>query len=264
MQWRRFRLLNERELKLTNDAVRRVLATWADVWMHASKLVEGDCAVACEARKTAVFRDSDHWLGVDDADVQAVWICVPEHLRADLATNLFGERAGHGEARSELLPAITDAALRALAELLMNEIGSQGSADPAMLSASPPAREVWARGSGAVVYELRVGDVVCGIVLGEAWVSQVLAPFKQAPRRMPAPSDPRAGLEKCRVRLAVWAGQAEVELGLLHTLAPGDVVNVDLTVDQPMRVSVEGADSGRRVFLGRVGNRKAVQFGPQH
>ena len=260
MEWRRFRLLNERELKLAGDAVRRALATWAEAWIHASKLVEGNCVVACEARKTTVFRESDHWLGIDDADAASVWICVPGHLHADLATNLFGERAGHSEAKSELLPAITDAALRSLAGLLMREIGGEGGADHAMRSASQPAKDVWARGSGAVACELRIGDVVCGIVFGEAWVNKALAPFKQARRPMPALSDPRLGLEKCRVRLAVWAGRAEVELGLLHTLAPGDVVKVDLTVDRPMQVSVEGADSGRHVFLGRVGNQKAVQF----
>jgi len=259
MQWRRFRLLNERELRLAGDAVGRALATWAETWMHAPSLGEIRCGVACDARRTTLFRESDHWLGARETDAPLAWICVPDPLRAGLARNLFGERASHGEGKSELLPAVADAALRSLLQLL---VAQDGAVDRPAPSVSQPSRGVWTRGSGAIVCEFRIGEVVLGVVLAEAWVRKALAPFKQVRQRVPMPSDPRLGLESLNVRLGVWAGSAEVELGLLQSLAPGDVVKVDLAVDRPMRVSVEGSDSGRRVFLGRVGDRKAVVFVP--
>ena len=261
MEWRRFRLLNERELRLAGEALGRALAPWAEAWMHTPNLGEVRCIIACDARRTTLFRESDHWLDARETDAPLAWICVPDSQRAGLARNLFGERTSHGEGKSALLPAVADAALRALLELLAAQ-GGDGAVDRPAPSVSQPTREVWTRGSGAIVCELRIGEGVLGIVLAESWVRRALAPFKQARRRMPTPSDPRLGLESLSVRLAVWAGSAEVELGLLQSLAPGDVVKVDLAVDRPMRVSVEGSDSGRRVFLGRVGDRKAVVFVP--
>ena len=61
------------------------------------------------------------------------------------------------------------------------------------------------------------------------------------------------GLGTQRVAMELWAGAAEIELGDLQSLKPGDVVVLDMKVDEPMKVAVDGTILPRRAYLGRYG-----------
>jgi hypothetical protein len=262
MDWRSFRLLNDRELRLTGDVVRRALSSWSADWMNAGELDEVRCVVACERPKAAMCRESDPWLGAGGADGVQAWICVTESLRATLERQLFGEQAGRGVKKSNLIPTVLEAALRSLLELLVAASGEQKPPERPVSSDAHPPAQVWERGSGAIACVARFAELTLEVVLAEAWGRKLFPTVSPARRRLPAPVDRRMCLESCRARLTVWAGSAAIELGQLQTLATGDVVKLDLRIDTPMRVDVDARDSGRRVFLGFAGDRKAIQFGP--
>lgn len=262
MDWRPFRLLNDRELNLASDVVRRVLASWSADWMDAGEPGEVRCVAACDHANTTLSRESDTWLVAGGAHGAYAWICVSDSLRATLERRLFGDQAGRGVRKSKLIPAVLESALRSLLELLVAASGEQKPPERRVSQDAHPPAQVWERGSGALACVVRLGELTLEVVLAEPWGRRLFPSVSPAQRRLPAPIDRRLCLESCRARLTVWAGSAAIELGQLQTLAPGDVVKLDLRLDTPLRVDVDARDSGRRVFLGCAGDRKAVQFGP--
>ena len=58
------------------------------------------------------------------------------------------------------------------------------------------------------------------------------------------------------LRLGAWTGHAEIDVASLQALAVGDVIPLDLCIDQPLRLSVDGRQAVRGAFLGsRDGHR---------
>ena len=132
-----------------------------------------------------------------------------------------------------------------------------------MLSARPPEAECWQRGSGAAIVEIEVGGSVLAILAAPAWVMRQLA---ARPRSTPGSRaelvDPRHRIGHAGVRLEVWAGNVSLELGLLQTLAAGDVIRLESRIDQALPITVQARETGRRAYLGRVGGQRAVQLAP--
>ena len=128
----------------------------------------------------------------------------------------------------------------------------------------PPADHCWRRGSGAAIIEIDLGAQALALVGSPVWVAQQLAarPRAKPPLRAEL-ADPRLCIARARLSLQAWAGKASVEIGVLQTLAPGDVIWLDARIDEPLPVSVQGRESGRTAYLGSVEGRRAVQIAPR-
>ena len=74
--------------------------------------------------------------------------------------------------------------------------------------------------------------------------------------------DPRHCIGQAGVHLEVWAGNASLELGVLQTLAAGDVIRLESRIDQALPITVQGRETGRRAYLGRIAGQRAVQLAP--
>jgi flagellar motor switch protein FliM len=75
-----------------------------------------------------------------------------------------------------------------------------------------------------------------------------------------APIDRRQCIGAQTAQVRVWLGGASIELGVLQTLAIGDVVRLDARIDQPLSLTVEGQATGQRAFLGCLQGKRAVQL----
>jgi flagellar motor switch protein FliM len=91
-----------------------------------------------------------------------------------------------------------------------------------------------------------------------AMVRELLPPVK--PREAPSPRRACLGAQKVQVEL--WTGEARIELGMLESLAPGDVILLDLKISEPFRLAVNGKLSLRDAHLGCSGERKALRVLP--
>lgn len=257
MDWRTFKLLNATERAWLARGVRAAAVDWLTAWLPGTAPGPVQCLDASERASSRLAREPLRWVGCAHRDA-VLSMALDRDLEQALVRHLFG-----CDARGALVGDVTTAALADLGQRLLG--GAAGS-EPAAPSARPPAPESWRRGAGAAIVEIDVAGAVLALLASPEWVAARLAARPRpaaAPRAEPI--DPRQCIGHADVRVQVWAGSASLELGLLHTLAVGDVIRLDSTIEQALRITVQGRDSERRAFLGQLEGRRAVQLtAPPH
>ncbi len=160
------------------------------------------------------------------------------------------QAAGEATLASEAATAALHALLQAIA------LGCVGGA-PAQTGSAPPA-SLLAAGSGALIVQLRVLRATCVCLLDAGAVGALY--------RAPAPSLPALpplayaqALRAVPVRLPLSIGQAEVALGSLVTLAVGDVVRLESSVAQPLKVSGPNGTVWFEAHLGTLDASLAIE-----
>jgi hypothetical protein len=253
MDWRPFKLLNASERNWLARNARAALGEWLAAWLPATVADAVRCIDTSQRATTRLAAEPPRWLGFTHRDA-TLSIALGADFEPWLAKSLLG-----ADRRSALADDVTLAALTDLAGRLLDA----GAAAPA-LAQQPPAGHCWQRGSGAAIVEAYLGEHVLALVGSPAWVAQQLAarPRAKVPAR-PEPADPRQCLGGARLSLQAWAGSASVEIGVLQTLAAGDVIRLDARIDQPLQIRVQGCETGRRAWLGSAEGRRALQLAPQ-
>jgi len=254
MAMRVYALLAERVLTVVLTALDAAAATWARDWGVASPALV--CRRAWDGAVPASYRTR---FGAADGEGSA-WLAWPDALPGALQRELFGADRGvqavpGGEA--ELAAASASAALSALETALgvaVLDLDPQRSADT-----SSPA-SLRAAGSGAVLAELRFERHTLSVLLDAAAVTRCAASAVQPQPAPLAALDYRALLDRQPVRLSVDAGRANVALGSLLALAPGDVIRLDTLADAPL--AARGADGAilLRGYLGARGPHLALDL----
>ena len=138
------------------------------------------------------------------------------------------------------------------------------SAAELIQDASSPGPQMWERGSGALAVRFVTGGKPLHLLLSESMVRGLTRDLRPALGLHEPRSARRTCLGAQRVRLELWAGETQIELGVLHSLAPGDVILLDIPISEPLRVTVDGKSTQRYAFLGRLGERKAMQLLPSN
>ncbi len=139
---------------------------------------------------------------------------------------------------------------------------SIASAEQLEQDVSEPEPRAWKRGSGVVSVAVVIGGEPLHALLSEPMVRAMARDLPPPVRPREAPSPRRACLSAQHVQLELWAGETHIELGLLQNLAPGDVILLDLPINEPLRLAVDGKLTDRYAYLGRSGERKALQLLP--
>lgn len=256
MNVRVYALLAERVLAAVRAPLEAAVSAWARDWglempaLSCRRAWEGAAPSAFPVRMAA------------DADEGMAWLAWPDALQRTLQRALFGSEHGPQAARSgapELAAAGAGAALRALETALA--VAACG-AGPRRTAGTEPASALWAPGSGAVLVELRFERHVFGMLLDAAAVAR-LADGHAAARPSATPLvalDYRVLLARQPVLLAVEAGRADVALGSLLALAPGDVIRLDSLADAPLAATTADGTILLRGYLGARGHHLALDL----
>lgn len=251
MEWRPFKLLNASELDYLATAVEGIGAEWAQGWLR----MPGAASARCKSLSgsTPALLPTERWLKFSAGDA-SLWLADSTRVRGWVGRRMLGGAAAGAPLASEVLE-------HALTDLITRFFDRTGlpSRKPCRGIEGRPEADACRNGSGAATCELTSGDDTLSMVLAPALVSALLAERSRAPRpARPAPLDPRQCLDACRVTIEVGVGEAQVEIGVLHTLAVGDVVALEARVDEPLALAVGGRATGRRAFLGCQEGVKAV------
>jgi flagellar motor switch/type III secretory pathway protein FliN len=250
MDWRPFKLLNVSERTWLARGVRAALGEWLAAWLPATPAGAVRCIDPTHRAATRLAAEPPRWLAFTHRDA-TLSIALSHDVERTLAEWLLG-----ADRRSALAEDVCIAALTDLAGRLLHA----GAAAPAVAQ-QPPADHCWQRGSGAAIVEADLGAHALALVGSPAWVAQQNATRPQAkPAGRAAPVDPRQCIGRARLSLQAWAGSAAVEIGVLQSLAPGDVIRLDARIDQPLPVTVQGRETGRGAYLGSVDGRRALHL----
>lgn len=254
MDHRPYQLLNTSGLAAIERSLAVAWEAWAAAWLAAQPPARIRCYRASEYRVARTRPEA--WLYAGPAAASVALSC-SAGFTGRLGALLTG---GAAEMRAGASPLHDELVRRALAELvalLCPWVAGRAAARIGAAEALP--QQGWEAGSGAAVAVLEWDGELVELVLGAAQVAALLPAAADAPARRPGTriADALAG---GRLRLNVLAGEVQLELGLLQTIAIGDVIRLDTRIDQPLQVVNEDGARLCGAFLGSCEGRKSVQL----
>lgn len=301
MASRPFRLFHDAERAWLAGALAAVVDAWARHWLPDAPTVGVSTVLPDLPPLRERLLPQAAWLGCATANGQAHLALTPA-LAGKVAALAFGTDAAlpvqlPGPAAGGRPSLIGDLVQLALQDLLRRWLAGPGLAvdaaaqtpssdsslgpspgsspgpSPAAASdtlpdtphaaTSSPDADTWRRASGALVLEVELGDARFDAVLCAPLVRHWLRGRRQsaAPAR-PLLADRNACITGQRVALRLEAGSAEIEIGVLQSLMPGDVITLGSRVDAPLSLVVGGQAVAGRAYLGRVRDRKGLLIAP--
>ena len=244
---RAFRLLGQAQLAFAQEHAQRLAAGWARDWLRECQL---DVQVQA-AEGLPPMRGP--WLSLH----QGVASC---HVQRDAGAAerlLFG-----AQVMQEPSPLAREAADDACIDFAQRCLGS---GTPAMRTSAAPPAALWQRASGALQVSLRLPQGAIELLLDDAaaaawWAQRPRAVMPKQASRLQTLSDLRSATGRGRLRLSAWSGQAHISVATWQSLAVGDVLPLDLRIDQPLRLHISGLPTTQRAYLGTRNGHRALRF----
>lgn len=255
MAHRLYKLLSKTALSEIGRKLDAACGIWSSAWLSGALPVPAQCRRAAEYRSDASVK-KDVWMyaGADAAQ----WVAVS--FAPSLTTRLGGSLLASG-APARVSALLNDLVMRAVTDLMRPLCPWVTERAPKKMPEGErlPA-QVWEAGSGAVVATLEWDGERMEIVFSAGHVSAML----DAAKAKPSPGVPFARITDTllneRLTLKVLAGEALLELGLLQTIAVGDVIKLNTRIDEPLQVLNDDGTRFCEAFLGSRDGRKSIQL----
>lgn len=255
----RFRLYSESDLRWIVDRTQRAISGWASQWLPSA---------SCEVKIADCISDGtadapNRWLVAARGDASLLGIESPVGWEQHLKPALAGLPSDGNAETSPVTLKMAQVFLHSLAECVLRESGLVSSAKDCSWSEQPPVlHDAQRSGGGFLGMICRVGDFFTLHLV--FWPDLIVVYTDGDARRPVAGSDnvvPRTrAIETQTVVLEAVAGEAELSLSELQTLAVGDVIRLDGRIERPIVVRLADTGPVCRGHLGRAKGRKAVQL----
>ncbi len=249
-----FRLLGTSDLAGLKDALSVPLAAWSREWLGDEQgagienLESADDQYRPKVQRLLTAGEG-RWCVVIGAEIDRRLAKVL--LRGDDSDTI-------GIGASAIVAELVDQSLRALAAGLTG-VGDTSTIHTHFDNGSLPA-DANTSGRQSVKLCLRLADYSFQIMLSPGSVVEKLKP-------RPTSLESRRNLTRIvdavaneTVNLKVNLGSAELSLGELASLQPGDVIPLDRTVQDNATIAVDGRDLGCRAQLGKREEHKAIRL----
>jgi flagellar motor switch/type III secretory pathway protein FliN len=233
-------------LRRVEEALNGVIQAWAKDWGIAlpppgvAKVARGPFVPPTDTAMVVISgTGEDH----------GVWLCEREALTRAVVELLFGASAADSRLACELAASAVTALRTGIEQGLAQTPGTAVSA----------ARHDNRLGHPGASYHCQLGthemqvNMTCASLVLHGWIA------RPALKPLPAWAAERA-LAHLPVSLTVELGDAEVSVGDLSALAPGDVILVNQRAEAPIAVKADDTELQLAAFLGRDESQRAVQF----
>jgi flagellar motor switch/type III secretory pathway protein FliN len=262
MSTRPYKLINRTERGILTSRLSEGLRRWKT--RYAPDETPGHCTLVLPGEDTAQIPEPREWLLGSRQSAPVLAVGLPEDWPRSLAGLVLTERQA-----ASLDPA-GQQLMRELGAGLLEELG-QSVLDAALAIHPAESGLVWSRPTAPTFAGASADGRVLGLCrLGESlellvmlWpeaVHRCLAPA--APRRAAAaPLEPLSrALQAEKVVLDGIAGEVELALEDLTTLAVGDVIKLNRKISEPLQVCVRGGGVVCAARLGAAKGRNALQL----
>jgi hypothetical protein len=252
-----FMLVGTSVLASIEAAILPVLRAWAGEWGIAVDAVTAKAQRAFEhgapgerlAWSCFAAHDRHAYLGWHPAATEGLCALL---FPPDLAPGR------HDAAMAQLAPAAAREAGEALASALAN--AAPGGAGRAPASRTAPDGALYARGAGAVVLSIAVGGARASLLLNGPCVHALAAPAGTPALPPLTRVDLHDVLSGTGVALDLTVGTARVGLNNLMSLAVGDVIRLDTSVEQPVAMRLASGAIVLNGYMGKSDGRLAVEL----
>ena len=266
MEIRPYKLLCSSELACISGCLREAWSSWCAHWLPGVKPDLAAC-VPADTDSNDIHRGGQEWrrfLGAEGAELRiATDAALPTQLAGLAFEGCVPQFGLSGSEPSRLLTDLMNVMLADLGVRVFraagHSIASAGELVQEVSGADPQASK---RGSGAVAVDLMAGGIPLHALLNEPMVRALTRELRPPHKPYEPPSARYTCVGARRVRLELWARETQIELGELHSLSPGDVILLDVPISEPLQVTIDGKPTGRCAYLGRLGQRRALQLLP--
>lgn len=254
----RFCLLNDTERKLLARKLQQAVANWQGDWFSAD--VPSSTALA-----NLVDNPVSRYRWMRGSTPRGLSAAVGVPVDADwglgFALTALANTAANS-AGGDIARALEIELLRGLIRALLMESGRADPLDPVTWSDGIDDDDSFdaVRGFVCAEYQLRGSHAGLVMMLYPETTSAYLATLERAVKPAGAMVPAGHALESQPVRVEVVAGEAELLLQELATLAVGDVVRLDRNIAQPLQLVISGGEAISAAHLGAAGDQKAVQL----
>jgi len=272
MAVRPYKLINRSEREVLTARLTEGMRRWAARYVPDDALIRCEVALPGEPMPCAERRE---WMLASRQSAEVLAIGLPEDWPRGLAGLVLMDPAVRQGRQDRQTVVLDPAGLQLMRELgagLLEELGqSVLNAAFAMHSASAEGGPTWSRApapdltgrpaDGQVLGYCSLGDTLPLVVtLWPETVQRCLA--AEAPRSEgQAPIEPLSrALQAEMVVLEGIAGEAELVLEELTSLAVGDVIKLNRKISEPLQVRVRGGDVVCEARLGVSRGRTALQL----
>ena len=163
------------------------------------------------------------------------------------------ETSDEREASRSIAQAVAE---RARTDLVTSLLAAFGAPRDGAFAAEPIPHDAQAAETGMVLVRVSSADAMIELLVSSAPVAH-----RDAPHRLP----PRPALEAVRratVRLSAEIGEVEIDLRALRSLAPGDVVRLGRSLDQPLALVASDGATVCHGHLGAHAGKRALDVVP--
>lgn len=263
MQVRPYKLIGASERARLQQLLSDVADHWSRQWLMAAP----GFALQCGPAKLAAQSIAGEWREYVGKEGSLAYIATPASSMRRFAELTFGAGVNHFDPSSTgpslLLGGVFDRALADIVERLRAvPAAAQGEGGDTPLDAreAPPPPDAVRRGSGALSVQWPLGKAWLDLILSADLVRRLLGAQAGSNAARERPVRISDCIQTQRVSLQAWVGEVEIGLGLLQSLAPGDVIRFEASIHEPLRVTLSGTSTRVRAFLGSSAGRKALQL----
>ena len=256
MKLRPFALLSTSILNRTNRLLAEALEEWRTAWGLDMLDIRIECVRAWDAEPA---QPALPWQRCYAQGQKSVWIAwQPEFFRY-VQRHLFPPDQRHVLRPGGEISLASEGAEKATLAFSERVAGAAGLAVTDAHGTHIPPSAVFDRGSGAVFARIRVGEQSAACVFNYDCIRAMNdTPASQAAAALPV-ADIRTALRNIPLALPIEIGQAEVEVGALMTLAVGDVIRLQASVDKPLTVYGPERNALFDGYLGTVERNVALE-----
>ncbi len=265
MNVRPFRLLGATVLRDLDEKANEAIRGWVDAWFAAPPTALRD-----GVRMRATTRDSlgvaveDQWWRIIGPHPYWVALHIPTGARRVLAEHLHGFRQAGSlpDRSSSLSQQLVNRVFLDLGQRLLTTFGMKLEAGAARTVQQAPVPSVWGQGSGAAMAEMQASGEHLLILLPPELTARGIG---QAPTETTQALARRsASLDSQAVKLRAWVGDAELSVHAMQSLRVGDVIRLNCSIDQPLRLLLDAASREEKPlakgYLGTAQGHRAVQL----
>ena len=255
MKVRTFALLGSSVLETVRHKLMATVEQWRSDWGLERLELDVECGRAWEA---APISSSVPWQHTCAAGDKEVWLAWQPELVRYVQRHVFPPDQRHAVSMKGGGSMAADGAEQAVRRLSAQIAAAAGVPETSGRSASvmTPDAAMTSDGSGAVTVRIWLGEQPIHCLLNHACVREIGRMQHGAPSLAGVVGD----LSKVPVTLPIELGQAEVEIGSLLTLAVGDVIRLNTSVDKPLTVRGPGGKALFNAHLGIVGQQVAIEI----
>jgi len=212
---------------------RAAVDAWRETWGF-----EDDAQVSCIRASEADSLHGPGWRAWHKDGVPGAWV----RLAPDEAA-----------APGSIAHAVAERARRDLVASLAAAFGARADGE---FAAEPIPHEARAVGAGMIVIRVAWPGAAIEMLVASA------PPANGPAQHRSAPIAPAEAIRGATVRLSAEVGQVEIDLRALRALAPGDVIRLGRSLDEPLTLVAPGGDTVCHGHLGASAGRRALDVVP--